>query len=289
VELEFDPPAVGSVAVFRCAEEPEVAAGATVDPGRIAELGEQLPVQGGIAVDSRPPQGRCFYLPVTIAGNLAVAGAALAHLALPEVENARAVLQGRRALVTWSWPPGVTIARVLWRHDRRPAGPEDADAERVDYRLGEYRDSGGFSIAMGEHRSLFVSVFPAVRLDGETVTGSAAGKGSTAMLRSEQKTEVRYSVRRVGGLRKRLEVEVSEPAEGALPELVLVGREGDILPRSASDGQVLARLGGDGPRSSSLEMRQLSRPLAVKLFLDSAGATGSHVLYDPMVDDLLIG
>ena len=288
VELEFEPPPVGSVAVFRSAEEPEIAAGATVSAGRLTELGEQLPVQGSVAVDSSPPQGRCFYLPVTIAGSVAVAGAALSHLALPEIENAQVVMQGKRALVTWTWPAGVTIARVLWRHDRRPAGPGDGEAERVDYRLGEYRDGGGFSIAMGDHRSLFVSVFPAARIDGNTVCGSAAGRGSSAMLRFEQKTEVRYSVRRVGGLRKRLEVEVSEPPEGALPELVLVGREGDILPRSASDGKVLARLGGDGPRSSTLEMRQLSRPLAVKLFLDSASAAGSHVLYDPLVDDLLI-
>jgi hypothetical protein len=36
-------------------------------------------------------------------------------------------------------------------------------------------------------------------------------------------------------------------------------------------------------------MRELSRPLAVKLFLDSASAGGTHVLFDPMVDDLLIG
>jgi hypothetical protein len=36
-------------------------------------------------------------------------------------------------------------------------------------------------------------------------------------------------------------------------------------------------------------VRQLSRPLAIKLFLDSAAAAGSHVLLDPMVDDLLIG
>lgn len=288
VELEFDPPATGSVAVFKSVREPEAIKGASLDPGRLAELGEQLPVQGEIAIDASPPQGPCFYLPVTTAGSVAVVGVALRHVALPEVGNAQAVLQGKRALVTWTWPEGVTIARVLWRHDRRPEGPEDEAAERLDYRLGEYRDGGGFSIAIGEQRSLFVSVFPAARIDGEIVCGTAAGKGSSAMLRAAQKTEVRYAVRRAGGLRKRLEVEVCEPAEGELPELVLVGREGDILPRSPSDGKVLARLGGDGPRSSSLEMRQLSRPLAVKLFLDSSSAAGSHVLFDPMVDDLLI-
>lgn len=289
VELEFDPPAIGSVAVFRTGEEPEIASGESIDPNRLATLGERLAIEGATAVDPDPPAGRCFYLPVTTAGSLAVAGAVVRHVALPRIENTQAVLQGKQALVTWTWPEGITVARVVWRHDRRPEGPDDAAAERVDYRHGEYRDSGGFSLAMGAHRSLFVAVYPAIRADGEIACGQAGGKGSTAMLRADRKTEVRYSVRRVGGLRKRLEVEVCEPAEGDLPGLVLVGREGDILPRSAADGEVLARLGGDGPRSSSLEMRGLSRPLAVKLFLDSASAGGTHVLFDPMVDDLLIG
>jgi len=207
---------------------------------------------------------------------------------LPEVDNAQVVANGRQARVTWSWPEKITIARVVWRHDRQPEGPEDPDAERVDYRLGEYRDNGGFTVSMSEHRSLFVTIFPATRTEGEVVYGLGGNRGSSAMLRSEEKTPVRYSVRRVGGLRKRLEVEVSEP-DGKLPELVLVGREGDILPRSASDGEVLARLGGDGPRSSSVEMRELSRPLAVRLFLESAATARSHVLFDPTVDDLLIG
>lgn len=289
VELDFDPPAIGSVAVFRSSREPDVARGAVLDSSRLAELGEQLPSQNGTAVDSSPPKGRCFYLPVTTAGSVAIAGAVVRHIALPGIENTQVVLHGKRALVTWSWPEGITIARVVWRFDRRPQGPDDATAERVDHRLGEYRDSGGFSIAIGGRRSLFVSVFPATRADGEVVCAPVGGNGSSAMLRAEQKTEVRYSVRRVGGLRKRLEVEVSEPTEGELPELVLVGREGDILPRNAGDGEVLARLGGGGPRSSSLEMRQLSRPLAVKLFLDSSSAAASHVLFDPLVDDLLIG
>lgn len=287
VELEFEPPAVGSVVVFRSARDPEVAPGATLDPGRLADFGAQLRVQGAVAVDADPPAGSCFYLPVTTAGDLAVAGAAVRHVQLPEIDNAQIVANGRQARVTWTWPEQVTIARVAWHHDRRPDGPEDLDAERVDYRLGEYRDNGGFTVSMGEHQSLFVAIFPAARAEGEVVYGLGGNRGSWAMLRSEEKTPVRYSVRRVGGFRKRLEVEVSEP-EGKLPELVLVGREGDILPRSVADGKVLARLGGDGPRASSLEMRELSRPLAVKLFLESAAAGGSHILFDPMVDELLI-
>jgi hypothetical protein len=110
-------------------------------------------------------------------------------------------------------------------------------------------------------------------------------------VRRKQKTAVRYAVRRAGRLsNKRLEVEVNEPADGNLPELVLVGREGEILPRATADGTVLARLGGsEGVRTSTLELRGLSRPMAVRLFLGSAGAASGYVLFDPMADDLMIG
>jgi hypothetical protein len=289
VTLDFEAPAAGTVSILRCAEDPELELGAALDPGRLAELGHALSPGGSSALDPDPPSGRCFYQAVTVAAGVAIAGAVVAHVALPEISNVRAVANGREAKVTWTWPDGITLARVVWRHDSQPDGPEDAAAEAIDYRLGEYRDSGGCSIGLGEQRALFVAVYPAIRADGEIACGSGGGKGSRAALRTKSKTELRYAVRRSGRLQKRLEVEVCEPAAGTLPELLLVAREGELLPRTASDGTVLARLGGDGPRASTVELRGLSRPLAVKLFLGSAGAASSFVLFDPMADDLLIG
>lgn len=288
VVLGFEPPENGTVSIFRCMEDPELKPGTELELGELSRLGQALQVSGSAAVDPEPPTGPCFYQAVTVAAATAVAGAAVRHVALPEISNVRAVANGRQAQVTWTWPAGITLSRIVWRHDRQPNGPEDASAHAIDYRLGEYRDRGGCSIDLGEQRSLFVAVFPATRLGTDVAYGSGGGKGTRATLRTEEKTELRYSVRRAGMLQKRLEVEVSEPADGGLPELVLVGREGEILPRSAADGAVLARLGGNGPRSSSLELRGLSRPLAVRLFLDSASAAGGFVLFDPMADQLLI-
>ncbi|HET8863590.1 MAG TPA: zinc ribbon domain-containing protein [Solirubrobacterales bacterium] len=288
VALGFEQPENGTVSVFRCPEDPELELGAELDPASLAALGQALTVSGSSAADPTPPAGRCFYQAVTVAGGLAIAGVAVRHVALPEIANVRAVANGRQAQVTWTWPDGVTLARVVWRHDRQPAGPGDADSQAIDYRLGEYRDRGGCPLDLGEQRSLFVSVYPAARIGGEIACGSGGGRGTRATLRTKSRTELRYSVRRSGMLQKRLEVEVSEPPTGSLPELVLVGREGEILPRTATDGAVLARLGGDGPRSSSLELRGLSRPLAIRLFLDSASAASSFVLFDPMADQLLI-
>jgi hypothetical protein len=288
IALDFEPPENGTVSIFRCMEDPQLEPGSGLGLAELSELGQALEVRGSIGLDPEPPNGPCFYQAVTVAGTAAVAGAAVRHVALPEISHVRAVANGRQAQVTWTWPDGITLARVVWRHDRQPDGPEDASASAIDYRLGEYRDCGGCSLDLGEQRSLFVAVYPATRVDGEVAYGSGGGKGARAMLRAESKTELRYSVRRSGMLQKRLEVEISEPVDGSLPELVLVGREGGILPRTATDGAVLARLGGDGPRSSSLELRGLSKPLAVRLFLDSASAASAFVLFDPMADQLLI-
>lgn len=288
VALAFEQPASGAVSIFRCVEDPGLELGEEIDADLLAELGEQVAPAPVGALDSRPPPGRCFYQAVTTSGDLAIAGAGLRYLALPEVSNVRAVANGRRAKVTWQWPEGSRLARVVWRHDRQPEGPRDSDAEAIDQGRHEYNDRAGCEIELGERRALFVAVYPATRIDGEVVYGSSAGRGARAALRVEPKTEMRYSVRCSGVLRKRLEVDVREPAEGELPSLVLVGREGEILPRSATDGTVLARLGGEGPRSHSVDLRGVSRPLAVRLFLDSAGAAGSFVLFDPMADELRI-
>lgn len=290
VSFDFEPPRAGTISILRCAEDPELEPGAELDPGRLGEVGAPLPPSGATIIDPEPPAGRCVYQAVTIAAGTAIAGVAVPHVSLPPCTNVRAVANGRVARVTWTWPSGVTLARVVWRHDSQPQGPKDPAAEAIDFRLGEYRDGGGCTIELGAEASLFVAVFPAMRSDGEVAYGGDAGRASRATLRSERKTELRYAVRRSGLRHKRLEVEVSEPAAGELPELVLVGREGDLLPRSASEGTVLARLGGaGGPRASTVELRGLSRPLAVKLFLGSSSAGNSFVLLDPMVDDLLIG
>jgi hypothetical protein len=288
VRIDFQAAPTGTVVVVRCEGDPELALGAELDPEDLARIGRRLTVTGSTALDDQPPRGRCFYQALTVAAGVAVAGACRSFVSLPLIGDVRAESNGSQVKVTWVWPEEIKVARVVWRGDRQPAGPDDPDATALDCRIGEYRDQGGFSVEVGDGASLFVVVYPAARVGGEVVYGGG-DKGSRAAVRRERKTEVRYSVRRAGRINKRLEVEVSEPPDGALPELVFVGREGAILPRTAADGTVLARLGGsEGARSSSFELRALSRPLAVRLFLGSTGASSGYVLFDPLADDLLI-
>lgn len=287
VIIEFAPPPIGSVTVLRCDSAPEIEPGAAADPARLADLGRVLPTDGRGARDSAS-SGICWYLPITIAGGAAVAGRARQHLALSDITNVKAIEHPHEVRVTWEWPEGVRIAKILWHRDRQPAGPDDPEAEAAWVRLGEYRDRGGFTIDVGGSKPLFVAVVSGVRVDGELLAGTVIPRAARAAIRPTTRIDLRYDVRRTGMRKKRLEVQVHAPLGTDTPGLVLVARSGDLLPRHPSDGEVVARLGGGEPLTSTIDLGSRPRPLAVRLFLGSTGAAGGYQLFDPTADDLLI-
>jgi hypothetical protein len=285
--IEFASPPIGSVTVLRCDSEPEVEPGAMTDPARLSDLGRVLPTDARGARD-KSPGGICWYLPITIAGGTAVIGHPRRHLALTDIANVKAVERPNEVKVTWEWPEGVRIAKVIWRRDRQPSGPDDADADSAWVRLGEYRDHGGFAIEARGQQPVFLAVVPGIRVDGDLLAGTMIPRGARASVRPSTKIDLRYEVRRTGMRKKRLEVQVHAPIGAETPGLVLVARNGDLLPRHASDGEVVARLGGGEPLTSTIDIGGRPKPLMVRLFLGSAGAAGGYQLFDPTPDDLLI-
>lgn len=287
VVIEFDRPAVGSVAILRCDAEPTIAFGDTLDPGGLSSVGRVVrPAPEGARDEG--VSGVCWYVPVTVAGGTAIVGRAVRHLALPPIENVAAVVRTHQVKVTWEWPADVRIAKVVWRRDRQPAGPDDPQAESAWVRLGAYRDDGGYTIEARGPEPVFVGVVPGLRVDGELVSGTSLTKGSRASARQTVKSDLSYAVRRAGLRKKRLEVKVEVPTGITAPSLVLVARGGDLLPRTASEGDVLARLGGGEPLSSTIDLSGRRFPVAVRMFVESASAAAAFQLRDPHPDDLLL-
>jgi hypothetical protein len=287
VHIAFEWPPAGTVSVVRCATEPEVSCGDRIDPATLSTLGEVL-AAGAAGSRDDPPSGVCWYLPVTIVGAVAVAGRPARYLALPDIGNVAAVDAAGQVKITWEWPEGVRVAQVMWRRDRQPLAPDEPGTEKAWVRFGEYRDRGGFTLDGGAAGGLFAAVVPAVRVDGELTAATSIAKAARVAVRAAAKIDLHYVVRRAGMRKKRLEVEVQAPDGATPPSLVLVARSGDLLPRSATEGEVLARLGGGGPLSSSVDLGGRNRPLAVRLFLESSSSSSQFQLFDPDVDDLLI-
>ena len=286
--ISFNPPLAGTVTVLRCVEQPKLGFGEQLDPLSLQDLGTPVApdVHGARDPDSEP--GNRWYLPVTVAGTMAVAGEAFRCLALPGVTNVRAVDEGNAARVTWTWPEALRAVLVLWRNDMQPEGPDDQVAQRQVFRRSEYKDRGGLTIAGHSGESIFVAVFPASRVGNDYHYGTSASREARAAIARVKKTDVRYEIKRIGMRRKKVEIGVLEPGGGTVPEMIVVVRPGDLLPRQPTDGEIVARLGGGQPLSSTLDLDGHARPLAIRAFLSGNGANSSHRILDPGVEDLVI-
>jgi hypothetical protein len=288
VLINYVKPSVGSVTVLRCTDDPGIASGAELDPTELSTIGIPLSNEGTIARDPDSQTGSRWYLPVTVAGTMAVAGPAFRHLALPGVTNVRATDDGSVVRVTWTWPESLRVVLVTWRADRQPDGPDDPDARRQTFRRSEYKDRGGFEIPAPDGGSVFVAVFPASRVGNDVIYGTTTSRDSRAAVTRVKRTDVRYTVRRTGMRKKKLEIDVQAPEGTKLPEIVIVTRPGDLVPRKADDGDVVGYLGGAGPLQSTIDLAGRSTPIAVRLFLNGSSSQSSHRLVDPAIDDLVI-
>jgi hypothetical protein len=282
-------PATGRVSVIRCDTEPMFSVGDRVDAEELSRIGVVLANEADGARDPDAGAGMRWYLPVTLAGTMAVVGPSYRYLALPAVSNVRARYDGDVVLVTWSWPDGLKTVMVAWRANRQPAGPTDPDAQARPFRRSEYRDRGGFAIEAPGLESVFVAVYPAARVGNEVLYESASTPATRAAVTRMLKTDVRYTVRRSGMRRKKLEIDVQAPAGDELPEMIVIARQGDLVPREPGDGEIVAHLGGSGPLQSTLDLANLARPVAVRVFLAATDTReSSHRLVDPSVEDLVI-
>jgi hypothetical protein len=288
VRLRYAPPVTGSVTVIRCAQEPEAQCGEQLSVERLESIGEVLPATGEGARDPAP--GRlAWYLPVTVAGGYAIAGLAVRHAQIPAVENVSIADYRSEVRVTWSWPQDVRTSRVLWREDRRPKGPDDPQAMSREITLAKYAESGGIELPAQAAQTLFVAVYACMRIDGELIVGTDTGRGSHASVSRRSKVEVRYEMQRRGLRGRRLLLLVTAPVDQPLPELVVVARGGEIMPRSQDDGKILARLGGSsGVAGRQLDLGAIERPVALRLFLAAEHLTATHRVLDPDSGDLIL-
>jgi len=131
------PPGV-SLLLRRCAAEPAGPVGDCLALAEARAVGE--PVEDGKPLDGTAaqvtlPAGNWRLVPFTVAGNLAVRGHPVSVLVVPPVRSAEAVRNGPDVLLSWDWPEGMRLARVVWR----VGGVEQAR----EVTLSEFRLRGG--------------------------------------------------------------------------------------------------------------------------------------------------
>ncbi len=301
------------------AEDTEVDLARIADPVRLVGSSDS-----GHLVDPLAA-GELDYVPVTVLAGRAVVGRPVRHLVVEAVGDLRADDRGEEIVLSFRMPPGITEARVLWRRDRLPTGPDDPDAGQAKVTNTSLEIKGGWHLAAPPDGSAyFIVCYPLVRIDG-TLTAVPPGTGILARpatrvdqptgvdpvtrpdlptradqpIRQEPQTQdpqtqdpqttVSYTVARAGWRRRTLRVQVR--ADGMPPELILVVRAGTTPPHARGDGQVLARMSVHAPtREHSEHMMEVSLdgaqlPWGVRLF---PGSDGVRVVLRHPPDDALV-
>ncbi|WP_370651599.1 protein kinase [Frankia sp. Cj3] len=126
--------------------------------------------------------GPVVYTPVSVAGNRAVVGRSTHHLPTGPIRALHAVDRGNEIVLTFQMPPGITEARVLWRHDTMPTGPDDPAARSAKVTNASLEIRGGWHLRAPDNGLVYhFAVYPLVRsADGVR----ALSTGTYAVLRT---------------------------------------------------------------------------------------------------------
>jgi hypothetical protein len=286
VEITWAPPPNGVVSLIRSLKRLDFAPETEIRRTDMSSLGMILPGSGGSATDPSASDG-AWYTPVNVVGDRAVVGTPLRWTDIPAISGVRVRDEGGEAVVSWSWPPNVRHAVVVWREGSAPQGLDDGAAHRATVNRAAQQEVGGGVFRMARDRAgepLRLQVHGAQMRDGELVVGSRLVATSRGSLNPAMTREtISYDLKVKGGLRgKSLQFVLSGAA--SFPEVVLVARPGDVMLLERGAGQPVARLGGQGGAAEVVvPMGSLpkERPLTVRAFLAADSAGASFSLRDP--------
>lgn len=292
LQVRWPAPARGAVVVYKAPGEPPWPVGTLVPLSRLGELGTALANAGSDCARDPAPGEAALYVPVAIAGGLAVVGRGRRYVAVPDVTGLEARDLGSALTLHWEWPRGCTAALVAWRSDTFPTGPADPRATTRRVTLGEYGQASGFRLDRPAAIPYRFTVFAAARAETEEAFASGCTAGARAELRLRPAVTVRYAVER-GTLRRSrgtLTVRCSEAVQ-RLPELVLVARRGEVQPLRPEDGVPLAVVrgaciaaGGDVTQ----EFRIDRVPVYLRAFFRDPAEAAGYCLVDPPPSQLKV-
>jgi hypothetical protein len=215
--------------ICRSAVEPAGAAGEVLMVEETERIGPPVWSGRGFTGTSATmplPAGRWVLVPFAVAGARAVRGDSMNVDVVPSVTSPEAVRNGPDVQVSWVWPDGLRLARVLWRGD-------GVDFVR-EITLSEFLGRGGVTFRRSEAAS--VRITGVVRSGADELTSAAVTVTVPA-----QRPTLTYQVRRIAGLagllpwsrrRRRVVLATDLPCVGVRAVIYLhapgAGREADV-------------------------------------------------------------
>jgi hypothetical protein len=242
IVLRWTPPERGEVLIYRLQGSANTLPplGKLVRVAELAALGTPLKRQSPAMAsdaDLPPPAGEVRYLPMTVAGERAVAGREVVFVRLLDVRNVQAIDRGSYIEVTWLKGDNPAV-EVAWSY----SGPPSRDGQnQQSQRI--YGQATSCRIEAYTGKPIHIAVFAAHGDSSNRRWASAATADSRAFLPgraslSRVRYRVQYKRALFGAARISLQIERLD-GQQVLPELRLVAKRGENPPLRPDDGTAL--------------------------------------------------
>ncbi len=211
------------------------------------------------------PNKRQKLVPVTVLGELAAIGTpCTVDVRHGSVRSLRLHRRGATVQLTWEWPSGATMARVVWRTSTKPSGPTDPEATVHDVTKVTYESSGvSLPVPAGDHWFGVCTV----------ADGTARSFGPLVLKQESTAPTVLYTVERGSLWRRNRRVLVVRGEPGLeLPSIVLTAKT-SVRPLTADDGEQLLRTdaGAAAIRLPFTVPDSIRRPVYLRAFARNEG------------------
>lgn len=289
LHFQWTPPPFGKVNIYRLAQKPTWKYGTLISINSLGQIGTLLNTKSEcLAIDPNISKSRVYYTPFTVVGESVVVGQTKSFI--PAEEISELVVEDFEAyiLLRWKWSGSFQSVIVSWRHDEYPIDADDKKAVKHKVTRGEYDINGGFRIPNPHQKPYKFTVFTISENESRTVYSVGLNPDCRGEARTDSVAKIKYSLRLKGWLKWKsfvLSLE-SEETIPSLPELLMVAKQGDILPLDSKSGKIVARIENvsltpSHPFEFEFEMPKVKRPFSVRLFFAAPNSYKKYKLLDP--------
>ncbi|RAY11746.1 hypothetical protein DPM19_29490 [Actinomadura craniellae] len=227
VIITFTPPRRGTAEFVLLREPPPWPRSALLPVAELRQVSKRLPAEPTVRGTAVRTGSSGWLLAVTVAGTTAAIGACHRHIDLPPPGGLLAERRGPAVHLGFDWPKGITEVELTYRIGS--ASPERTAISRADYDA-----QGGLRLPAPEDEPVEVSVAAAGLIGDARMTGPAVA------LTVPERLLVTYDVATAGPpWRRTLTVTAASARPVEIGRLVLVLREGRVMPQRPGDGETV--------------------------------------------------
>ena len=179
-------------------------------------------------------QGIIYVLPVTIEGEIYVAGEPISVTSIDEVSQIRHEIEGGKIYLEWEWPSNCEKTLVSYRNDRYPKDIDDPIATKRYFTKVEYDKKSGFVIQKPEEKDYFFKIFVVADKSEKRYYSS----GINYFLPGSEAINIFYEIKIIKSLfgkikKAQLIISCQKPVQ--LSDLYMIKKRGNI-PLNVNDG-----------------------------------------------------